>query len=69
MPKEYQLKKTAYGKSRESVSYSETEAELTEGNSKSLWFTWFRTYSIRDWFAGQANWHGGVSVVMADTMV
>lgn len=46
-----------------------SEIQLTEGNSKSFWFTWCRTYSIRHWFAGQANWHGGVSVVMADTIV
>ena len=27
------------------------------------------TYSIRAWFAGQANEHGGVSVLMAATIV
>lgn len=29
----------------------------------------FMTYSIRHRFAGMANWHGGVSVFMAATIV
>lgn len=42
---------------------------LTDGNSKSFWLTRLRMYSIRCLLSGQANCTGGVSVLIASTMV
>ena len=50
-------------------AWKENKVQLTVGNSKSFWFAWCMTYWIWLLFAGQANWHGGVSVVMAATIV